>query len=299
MVRVVLSGLFYPMAILRYYEAALRRRSDVELFTVGPYSGTWIPWAGGMHLPSKYAIQPDLPFSFMGHAPTIPINFVENKLPWRPDLWLQIDAGWYFTGGPKHGKNVIVGTDPHCLDYSYQRGALADTFYCMQECYSKPGDVYLPYAYDPEWHRPEEQPRNYDAVLLGLHYENRDRLVSELRKRGANVLYDLGPVFDERRALECQAPISLAWSSRNDLIARVFEGLGMGRLVVTNRVPDLGRFFQEDTDLIAFSSLGEAVEKIMYYLRSPEEANEIAQAGREAVKPHTWDARIEQVLNDL
>jgi glycosyltransferase involved in cell wall biosynthesis len=286
------------MAIAKYIEVALRRRDDVELFTVGPYSGTWIPWNSGMNLLPKYAIQPNIPIPFNGQPPPVPIAFIEKQLPWQPDLWLQVDAGWYLRGRPTHGKNVIVGTDPHCLDYSYQR-SLADTFYCMQACYSKPGDVYLPYAYDPKAHYPEEQPRNYDACLLGLHYENRERLVNELRKRGVNVLYDLGPVFDERRVLECQAPISLAWSSRDDLIARVFEGLAMGRLVVTNRVPDLSRFFQEDEHLIAFSSLGEAVEKIMHYLNKPVEAEEIARAGREAVEPHTWDARVNQILEGL
>jgi hypothetical protein len=298
MVKVVLSGLFYPMAILRYFEAALRRRDDVELFTVGPYSGTWLPWAGGMHLPGKYAKQPDIPLPFTGQPPTVPVHFIERQLPWTPDLWLQVDAGWYLRGRPQHGKNVIVGTDPHCLDYSYQR-SLADTFYCMQACYSKPGDVYLPYAYDPEAHYPEEQPRNYDAVLMGLHYENRDRLVNELRRRGVNVYYDLGPVFDERRTLECQAPISLAWSSRDDLIARVFEGMAMGRVVVTNRVPDLPRFFEENVDLAAFSSLGEAVERVMDLLENPERAKVMAEAGQIMVKPHTWDARVEQILNEL
>lgn len=296
--RVVLSGLFYPMAILRFFEAALKRRADIELFTVGPYSGTWIPWNSGMNLLPKYAKQPDLSSPFVGQALAMPVNFVEKQLPWQPDLWLQVDAGWHLRGKPQHGKNVIVGTDPHCLDYSYQR-TLADTFYCMQECYSKPGDEYLPYAYDPEAHYPEEQPRNFDAVLLGLHYENRDRLVKELRRRGVNVLYDLGPVFDERRALECQAPISLAWSSRDDLIARVFEGLAMGRLVVTNRVPDLGKFFTEDEHLVAFSSLGEAVEKILWYLGNPDELQAVARAGREAVEPHTWDDRVNQIIEAL
>lgn len=296
--RVVLSSLWYPMSISRFYEAALRRRDDVELFTVGPYSGTWIPWAGGMNLLPKYAIQPDLPLPMGPHQTRVPISFIEKQLPFEPDIWIQVDAGYHFMGKPTHGKNVIVGTDPHCLDYDYQR-TLADTFYCMQACYAKPGDVYLPYAYDPAAHYPEDQPRNYDAVLLGLHYENRDRLVNELRKRGVNVLYDLGPSFDEARALYNQAPIALAWSSRDDLIARVFEGLAMGRLVVTNRVPDLPKFFEENVDLAVFSSLGEAVEKVMILLENPERAKVMAESGRIAVKPHTWDARVEQILNEL
>lgn len=296
MIKVCLSYIHYPMALAKYFENALRQRDDVELFTVGPYTGTWIPWNGGMNLPIKYAKPPDLPFP--GNTSTLPIDFVEKQLPWQPDLWIQVDAGWHLRGKPQHGKNVIVGTDPHCLDYDQQR-EWADTFYCMQDCYSKPGDVYLPYAYSPEHHYPEEQPRNYDACLLGLHYENRDRIVNELRHRGAKVLYDLGPVFDERRALECQSPISLAWSSRDDLIARVFEGLAMGRLVVTNRVPDLATFFKEDEHLIAFSSLGEAVEKVIHYLGNPAEAEEIAKAGREWVQPHTYSDRVQRIIEGL
>lgn len=293
--RVVLSGIFYPMAILRYFEAALKRRPDVELFSVGPYTGAWIPWQGGMHLPSKYASAPDLPLG-THLAKTIPA-FIEAHLPWQPNLWLQVDAGWHLTAKPKHGKNVFVATDPHVLNYDAQR-AMADTFYCMQTPYMKPGDEYLPYGYDPVWHAPEDQPRNYDACLIGLHYPQRDALVTALRARGVNVYYDIGPCFDEARALYNQAPVGLNWSSLQDLTARVFELLGMRRLAVANRVPDLRRFFAEDADLLAFSTLDEAVEKVMYALAHPDEAEAIAERGHQTVKPHTWDARVSQILKD-
>lgn len=310
--RVVLSYIHYPMAIARYIDAALRRRSDVELFTVGPFTGSWIPWNGGMHLSQKYAIPPSIPLPVNGELPAVPIGWIEQQLPWQPDLWLQVDAGWYMRGRPEHGVNAFVGTDPHFFDYIEQH-RWADVFFCMQDCYKKEGDEYLPYAYDPVWHKrfspgtplggahplggkPDHLPYSYDAVLLGLHYENRDRLVSALRAKGVNVLYDLGPVFEEARALYNQAPIALSWSSRDDLIARIFEGLGMARLVVTNRVPDLPKFFEEGKDLIAFSTLEEAVEKVMYYLANPEEGRVIAETGHQTVQPHTWDARVSQIL---
>jgi len=293
--RVVISYIHYPMALARYIDFALRRREDVELYTVGPYTGAWIPWAGGMQLPMKYAQPPNLPLPMNGNLPVVPITWVEQQLRWQPDLWLHVDAGWYLRGRPNHGFNVFVATDPHVLDYSQQR-QLADVFFCMQTPYMQAGDKYLPYAYDPILHAPEEQPRNYDAVLLGLHYEERNRLVSALREQGLNVHYDLGPIFDEARAIYNQAPLALAWSSQQDLCARVFEGAAMGRVVVTNRVPDLSKFFNEDTDLIAFSSVGEAVEKVMYYHERPDELTEMAERGRAAVELHTWDDRICQVI---
>ena len=291
--KVVLSGLFYPVAILRYYEAALRRRDDVELYTVGPYSNSWIPWNGGMHLPQKYANPPTMPFP---NEPTpVPIEYVERKLPWDPDVWIQVDAGWHMMNKPRKGKNVIVATDPHVLNYDRQRG-LADTFYCMQAVYARNGDEYLPYAYDPVWHAPEDQERQYDACLIGLKYEQRNAWVNALRVQGLHVFYELGPSYDEARALYNQAPIGLNWSSLQDLVARVFELLGMGRLAVVNRVPDLSRFFVDGADLLVFDNLGEAVERVKYAIDNPEEARAIADQGRETVKAHTWDARVQTIL---
>ena len=297
--KVVLSGIFYPMAILRYFEAALRRRPDIELCTVGPYTATWIPWANGMQLPQKYAIEPDVSFpSSNGLFPTIPIDFVASKLPWQPDVWLQIDAGWFMRGKPSVGKNVIVATDPHCLPYDLQR-SLADDFYCMQKFYAKPEDKYLPYAYDPIWHAPDDtQPQNFDACLIGMSYPQRDQWVGALRQRGINVCYETGPIFDEARALYNQAPIGLNWSSLNDLNARVFELLGMRRLAIVNRVSDLTEFFKPGT-LMAFDTLEEAIEDVIWAKTHPMDAEDIAWAGNEAVQGHTWDARIEQILADV
>lgn len=298
--RVCLSGLFYPVAILRYFESALRRRNDIELFTIGPYTGSWIPWNGGMTLPPKYAIQPDvvLPTGGDRPQPKIMIDWAQMQVPFKPDLWIQVDAGFYFVGKPQYGKNVIIATDPHVLNYDAQR-AYADTFYCMQACYAKPGDEYLPYAYDPIWHAPEKQPRNYDAALIGLHYENRNKLVDRLRERGLNVFYDLGPSFDEARAIYNQADIGLNWSSLNDLTARVFELLGMKRLAVVNRVPDLHKFFMDGRELVVFDNLNQAVEQVVYYHENPVRAKRIAERGHKAVQAHTWDARIEQILGDV
>lgn len=300
-IRVCLSGIYYPLAMLRYFEAALRRRGDVELFTVGPYTGAWIPWDGGMNLPAKYAIRPDMALPNSHTFRTLPMTFVEAKLKatgFLPDLWLQIDAGFHFVGKPQQGKNIVVATDPHVLNYDKQR-RLADTFYCMQRVYMKPGDEYLPYAYDPIWHAPEKQPRQFDACLLGLHYPQRTELVRQLRGRGLEVYYDLGPVYDEARALYNQAPIGLNWSSLLDLNARCFELLAMRRLAVVNVVPDLPQFFEPGHDLVVFESMQEAVEKVVYYHAHQDEAERIAAQGHKMVRPHTWDARVTQILGAL
>jgi spore maturation protein CgeB len=168
----------------------------------------------------------------------------------------------------------------------------------MQACYSQAGDIYLPYAYDPIWHAPEKQDRLFDICLLGLHYQNRNLLVDRLRQNKIKVYYDLGPCFDEARAIYNQAPIGLNWSSKDDLTARVFELLGMRRLAVVNEVPDLPQFFNPDQDLITFRTVDEATDKILYYLGNEPELRAIAEQGHKTVQPHTWDARISQILED-
>ena len=294
--RVVFSQIFYPMSIGRYIEAALDRRDDVEVYKAGPFSGNWIPWAGGMTLPAKYARSPDLPLP-LGRS-SIPVSFIEQKLPWVPDVWIQVDAGFHFQHKPVSGRNFIIGTDPHVLNYDRQR-QWADKFYCMQDFYARPGDEYLPYAFDPIYHCPEKQETRFDVCLLGLGYDNRNRLVDTLRQKGVKVFYELGPVFDEAREIYNQAPIGLNWSSLQDLTARVFELLGMKRLAVVNKVPDLDRFFEDGHDLVVFQTLEQAVEKVMYYLAHLDEAAAIAEQGHQAVQPHTWDARVEQVLSHV
>lgn len=296
--KVVLSGIFYPMAILRYFQNALERRSDIELVTIGPYTGRWIPWAGGMNLLNKYERAPDivLPRSAV-EIGRVPIQFVQDQLPWKPDLWIEIDAGFYFTGRPTSGVTAIVGTDPHVLDYHRQR-LLADHFFCMQKVYARPKDVWLPYAYDPVWHAPlpDVEEVLYDAVLIGIHYFKRDRLVAALRELGIRVACELGVVFEEARALYAHSHIGLNWSSRKDLNARVFETMAMGLPLVTNNVPDMGKLFTVGKDYLGFERVEGAVTHVELLLKNPQFVDAVAQAGQAAVKPHTYDARVNQIL---
>jgi len=296
MIKVVLSGIFYPMAILRYFEAALRRRPDVELYTLGAYTGRRIPWDGGMLLLEKYAKSPNYR---VPRGSVIPFKYVESQLVFKPDLWLQIDAGFQLTGRPRRGINAVVATDPHVLDYTTQRSQ-ADKFFCTQRIYSKPGDVYLPYAYDPVWHRKiGRSEKDFDAILLGIHYGQRNLLVEELIRRRVAVHYDIGPVFEEAHQLYERSRVGLNWSSLLDLNARVFEIMGMGLPLVTNRVPDMGLFFEEGRDYLGFESVGEGAAAVVRLVTDPKFADQIAQAGHHAVQDHTWDARITQIFEEV
>jgi hypothetical protein len=296
-IKICFAYLAYPFTIANYFRHALERRTDIELWTVGPYTGAWIPWAGGMNLQEKYVTPVDfaLPPQFI----TPPWSIVKVQLPWKPDLMLQVDASFHFADKPDC-LTATVATDPHVLNYDLPR-SYSDKFFNMQKCYSKPNDIWCPYAFDPSVHFPDPLiVVDTDACLIGLHYENRNEWVQQLRERGHSVIYDIGLVYDEYRAANCRASIGLNWSSLNDICARVLEIMGMERTPVINRVPDLEALgFKENVHYYGFSTMQEAVEKVEIALNNPKEAKEMAQTARAKVALYdTWDARVAQILKE-
>ena len=302
-INVILLSIWYPIAMASYFRRALERRPDVSLITTGPYTGTWIPWLGGMNLPMKYNNPPTFPLPFAPNVGRVPYPLVSSQLPegWKPDLVLTVDAGICWMTRPSNtGIVAHVATDPHVLDYSYAR-SLSDKFFNMQKFYALPGDIYLPYAFDPTVHYKDDTvSKDTDAALIGMPYPLRVSWVEALRRGGATVLFENGPVFDEYRQLNNRAWIGLNWSSLQDMNARVFELMGMGLCPVINRVPDLGLFFEEGVDYLGFSDLNEAIEKGLYAKEHLDIAATIAEKAHAKViqNNHTYDDRVQTILKE-
>jgi len=302
--KVVVCGIHYPVSMMGYFIRALERRDDVELITVGPFTGNQIPWGGGMVIDMKYVKTPTFPLSpQLIQAGKVSSQSLEviNELR-DVDLWLEVDAGFYIDPKPTSGIIAHVATDPHVLNYDRQR-QLANYFFCMQTPYMKAeaGDFYLPYAFDPTIHFPEPNTEKvYGACIIGLQYAHRNVLVNVLRAHGISVYQNLGVVYDDYRRVYNQSKIALSWSSLLDMPARVWEAFGMGIPLVTNRVPDLSTFFVEDDHYLGFSDASEAVTQVKKLLADPEMASHMADAAyRKAIASHTWDHRITQILETV
>jgi hypothetical protein len=300
MIKILFAALNYPLSMSSYLREALEHRSDVELWTTGPFFNDWLPWGTwgkGMHLPMKYVRPVDFALPTSLNYPNWSV--VKSQLPWRPDLVLQIDANFHFSDKPDCF-TATVATDPHCLQYNVPR-AYSDKFFNMQKFYSQPNDIYLPYAFSPRIHYPDPTVTvDSDACLVGVHYPERNALVKMLRDKKLNIIYELGPIFDEYRQLNCRAKIGLNWSSQKDICARVLEIMGMKRIPVINRVPDLSEMgLVENIHYLGFDGLRDACEKVDYALSHPEESAIIAENAYQKVwKEDTWDLRAEQILKD-
>lgn len=301
MVKILVLSIWYPLSMSRYFERAMKRNKNIDLITTGPFTGNWIPWMGGMTLPEKYAIPPDISLPFPPNVERVNYELVKANLPtgWVPDIVVSIDAGINWVRKPVDGFVATIGTDPHVIDYSHARSM--GKMFNMQKFYMEPNDVYLPYAYDPKAHYSEnleDSEKVHDAMLIGMPYTHvpRAQWMDELRKHGVSVCSENGPVFDEYRQIASRSRIGLNWSSSNDLNARFFEIPAYGLPMVSNVVPDANLFLEDGEDYLGFISLSEAIDRVMYLRNNPTVASRIALKGYNKIKPHTYDERVKQFV---
>jgi spore maturation protein CgeB len=226
---------------------------------------------------------------------------IETELRQRkfePDLWINVDAGYNVMRTRLDCQVVNVFTDDHVLDYAFQR-TQADINFNMHQHFAKPGDRILPYCASEIFHYPEDVEKEYDVCLIGLHYPERNKLINSLKGMGMSVYYDLGPAYHDYRELYNKSRVAISWSSKGDLIARVFEMMAMKLPLVTDRVPDLPNHFVEDEHYKGFSSLSEAVQKVHWCLHNYAEAMEMAENGcRKVHAQHLYKYRVSDILRE-
>jgi hypothetical protein len=301
-IKVVISGLIYPLTMMHYFWRAFERRNDVDLAVAGVFFDDWIPWNGGMTLPKRYVKVPTvaLPRGMANMRPNHII--VQGQLPekfQKPDLWVQIDAGWHLGDRPDAKIVAHVQTDPHVLKGHYKLPkSYSDYNFCMQCGYMQDNEIYLPYAYDPELHYHMDIAKKYDGCMIGLQYENRVGLAKKLRSKGYNIYSNIGDVYDEYRILYNESRIDISWSSLNDTPARVFEAFGMKIPLLCNRTPDLANLgYKEYEHYFGFNGMDEAIDGFEYLVKNYDDALKMADKAYEiASEQDTWDDRVETIL---
>lgn len=285
--RILMHFRHFPVAMGRFFHWAFEELGH-EVFTVGPYSNGTIPWGDFYYPDYKFPPNYQLPEA------VVSVNEVLGKIPFKPDLILQAgDTIWMDGKAPV--PNFILATDPHALDYT-PRLKNADEFITMQKHYF-PDKAWVPYAYDANIHKNLDLEAEHDVVFCGLQYTHRMEVLSAMQSAGLKVFNALGLIYEDFVKTYNQGLIAFNFSSKEDLPARFWEGLAMGRLVLTSRVPDLAELeFVEDKDYIAFSSLEEAVEKAKFYVKNPNLGKKIATGGFKKVKKHKYTERALKII---
>lgn len=193
---------------------------------------------------------------------------------------------------------------------------------------AKEAHVLMPY-FIPDLHRPvvpsEADRKRYECdVVFAGHYEpdGRDRYLQALIERGLHVRLfggeywnqsltgDLARYFGKIRPVYgneyvkalCGARMCLSLHSkmnRDTYTTRSFEIPACGRVMLSERTPDLERMFKEDEEAIYFSSPDELVRKAVWLRDHSDEAERIAKAGmrRVHVDGHSVNDRMKYLLS--
>lgn len=297
--KIVIYYKHYPVAMGRYIHWGLEKAGH-KVISVGPWSKGTIPW-NDIQYPKRYHFPPTIELPDMNELAVEDVFILLNKNGFQNfDLLIQA-ADNYWLKGKAPIKNVLIGTDPHAVDYEAAKEHV-DEYVSMQHFYKKDNEHWMPYGYDQDLHfYLPDTPIDWDVVFCGLQYDHRKECLKAISDAGYKVFCGLGYVYDEFVMLYNTGLIAFNWSSKNDLPARFWEGLAMRRLVLTNRVPDLQLFkdLKEDRDYLAFSSTDEAVAAVKMVMKKPDLIEKIAASGYKHVKPHTYKNRVKDMLKDV
>ena len=68
-----------------------------------------------------------------------------------------------------------------------------------------------------------------------------------------------------------------------------------------NDVPDLKKFFDNGKEIVSFTNMNEAIEKITHYVSDPQAARNMGREARirSLKEDYSWDNRISQVLSTV
>lgn len=179
-------------------------------------------------------------------------------------------------------------------------------------------------------------PLQHDVSFVGQSYGDRRSVIDAVRKHGVAVTvrgthWDLrlyhrilrkarlmsADAFngvinrtrigqDEMIEMFCSSRINLNMTAssrageRNQIKGRTFEIPGCGGFQLSESADRIGEFFVPEKEIVCYSSTGEMIEKIDYYLEHDAEREAIAEAGyQRALRDHTYEQRFLELFRQM
>lgn len=187
------------------------------------------------------------------------------------------------------------------------------------------GDIsnveWLPLAFDHErFSRPQVRRVKYPLVFVGNHLKDREKgyrsVIEPIARRFGTDLHVFGHGWSRSARFSRHGEIprehlsrvypqcGIALGAHRDaqretdcsLNLRVFETLGLGACLLSDRVEGLERLFEPGHDLVVGTDQIEMAELASYYLTEKDEREKIAANGRaEVLRNHTMRERAKQI----
>lgn len=150
--------------------------------------------------------------------------------------------------------------------------------------------IWLPLACDPSIHTVAAEKRDIEVGFVGKLGPNespRFKVLTEvLANFGTNEI-DRFISPDVMGAIYGRSKIVFNKSINGDLNMRVFEAMASGALLVTDRIDNgMEELFADGVHYVSYTTAGEAIAKIRYFLRHDKERVAIARNGHALVLQH-------------
>ncbi|OQA18881.1 MAG: Spore protein YkvP [bacterium ADurb.Bin363] len=256
-----------------------------------------------LHKASKFKI--DILFAIQAEA--IGINTIKtlNDRGIKTVIWNVDDPFLLF-----HANNSKIHRGK-CREYQYVYSTNIES---INRHYPKLGikAKFLPFGYDPVFHKDLKLPKKFDTSFVGSSFHNRTQnYISKIKNidlfgcKNKLWTYPYRVTFSKMIEIANQSKINLNFSDQPSnsvrcLKNRVIEIIGAGQFLLSEDFPESNRLFEIDKELVIFNSLKELTEKINYYLSHNKEREKIARAGYKKVKEnYSYKKLLSGVLEDL
>jgi spore maturation protein CgeB len=88
--------------------------------------------------------------------------------------------------------------------------------------------------------------------------------------------------------------------ARNQIKGRTFEVPGCGGFELTERVPQIERYFELGREIAVYDDVPGMIDQIRHWLAHPDERAAVAQAGyRRVMAEHTYDHRFQEIFDRM
>lgn len=209
---------------------------------------------------------------------------------------------------PNRGLMVYWASDTHLgYDYRHEFAKKCDIVFCAQldavNRFKKGGvdATWLPHAFEPlAYPRYKRATKPYDVCFVGhVNDDKRADFLDRMFREFPNFYYGQKR-FEHASRKYSESKVVLNQSMRRDLNMRVFEVMGSGNLLLTDRIPDIDRLFEDGKHLVLYDNPDQAVEKAKVYLNHKRERELIAGNGhKEAMSKHTISHRVNAILDKV
>lgn len=178
---------------------------------------------------------------------------------------------------------------------------------------------YLPFAHDPKFHFAAEPSEEYrcEVAFLGHYSPKRRRVLSALTNFDFKLWGNMwrwkcfdwslqrsycGPALGHPQYTKAMSSADLvvnvvADHNMPDHNMRTFEAPASGSLMVTTRSKGQQRYFPEGKGCVMYNDPAELEAIVTQYLENDEEREAIAARGRELATEHTYETRMERLLD--